>query len=34
MSFIDERRLLVATPIQVAMINKELPKGYKFELFD
>ena len=28
------KRHLIATQIQVAMINKMLPKGYKFESFD
>jgi FAD synthase len=28
---LDEARHLIATQLQVAMINKMLPKGFKFE---
>ena len=31
---LDETRHLIATQLQVAMINKLLPKGFKFESFD
>lgn len=30
----DENRDLIANLLQIAVINKMLPKGYKFELFD
>ena len=30
----DERRHLMATQLQVAMINKMLPKGFKFEALE
>ena len=30
----DESKHLIATQLQVAMINKMLPKGFKFESFD
>ena len=31
---LDENRHLIATQLQVAMINKMLPKGFKFESFE
>ncbi len=31
---LDESRHLIATQLQVAMINKMLPKGFKFESFE